>query len=73
MGFEALGSVEKFGVLKFGVWEYWLDLKVCDEGPLISFILILGGSRDLVSEVISTLIGVISNYKCSYLIYNPSY
>ena len=27
----------------------------------------------LVSKVISTLIGVISNYKYSYLIYNPSY
>ena len=28
---------------------------------------------DLVSKVISTLIGVISTYKYSYLIYNPSY
>ena len=34
---------------------------------------LLGGSGDLVSKVISTLIGVISNYKYSYLIYNPSY
>ena len=34
---------------------------------------VLGGSGDLVSKVISTLIGVISNYKYSYLIYNPSY
>ena len=34
---------------------------------------LLGGSRDLVSKVISPLIGVISNYKYSYLIYNPSY
>ena len=34
---------------------------------------VLGGSGDLVSKVISTLIGVISNYKHSYLIYNPSY
>ena len=34
---------------------------------------ILGGSWDLVSKVISPLIGVISNYKYSYLIYNPSY
>ena len=32
----------------------------------------LGGSWDLVSTVISTLIGVISTYKCSYLNYNPS-
>ena len=34
---------------------------------------LLGGSGDLVSKVISTLIGVISNYKYSYLSYNPSY
>ena len=34
---------------------------------------ILGGSWDLVSAVISTLSGVISNYKYSYLNYNPSY
>ena len=34
---------------------------------------LLGGSWDLVSKVISTLIGVISNYKYSYLIYNPTY
>ena len=32
-----------------------------------------GVSGDLVSKVISTLIGVISNYKYSYLSYNPSY
>ena len=34
---------------------------------------LLGGSGDLVSKVISTLIGVISNYKYSYRIYKPSY
>ena len=34
---------------------------------------ILKGSGDLVSKVISPLIGVISNYKYSYLIYKPSY
>ena len=34
---------------------------------------LLGGSGDLVSKVISTLIGVISGYKYSYLTYNPSY
>ena len=34
---------------------------------------VLRGSGDLVSKVISPLIGVISNYKYSYLIYNPSY
>ena len=33
----------------------------------------LGGSWDLVSMVISTLIGLISNYKYSYLSNNPSY
>ena len=31
------------------------------------------GPGDLVSKVISPLIGVISHYKYSYLIYNPSY
>ena len=35
--------------------------------------LVLGGSWDLVSRVISTLIGVISNYKYTYLNYNPGY
>ena len=34
---------------------------------------VFGGSGDLVSPVISTLIGVISNYKYRYPIYNPSY
>ena len=34
---------------------------------------VLGGSLFLVSKVISTLIGVINNYKYSYLIYNPTY
>ena len=33
----------------------------------------VGGSGDLVSKVIGTLIGVISKYKYSYLIDNPSY
>ena len=33
----------------------------------------LGGSWDLVSMVISTLIGLISNSKHSYLSNNPSY
>ena len=32
---------------------------------------VLGGSWDLVSKVISTLIGAISNYKYSYHNYNP--
>ena len=35
--------------------------------------LILGGSWDLASKVISTLSGVISSDKYSYLNYNPSY
>ena len=34
---------------------------------------LLGGSWDLVSMVISTLTGVISSYKYSYLNYNPRY
>ena len=41
--------------------------------PAIWALHILGGSWDLVSKVISTLSGVISNYKYGYLIYNPSY
>ena len=39
-------------------------------GPRTS---ILGGSWDLVSRVISTLIGVVSNCNYSYLTCNPSY
>ena len=35
--------------------------------------IILGGSWDLVSRVISTVLGVLSNYNYSYLTYNPSY
>ena len=31
---------------------------------------VLGGSWDLASKVISPLVGVISNYKYSYLVYN---
>ena len=42
-------------------------------GALESNLEVLGGSGDLVSKVISPLIGVIRNYKYSYLIYNPSY
>ena len=34
---------------------------------------LLGGSWDLVSTGISTLTGVITSYKYSYLIYNHSY
>ena len=34
---------------------------------------LLGGSWDLVTKVISTLSGAISNCKYSYLSYNPSY
>ena len=34
---------------------------------------ILGGSGVLVSKVTSTLIGVISNYKYSYLMYHRNY
>ena len=45
-------------------------------GDLVSRLsveLLLGGSWDLVSTVISTINGVISRYKYSYLNYNPSY
>ena len=34
---------------------------------------VLGGSGHIASKVTSTLIGVISNCKYSYRIYNPSY
>ena len=34
---------------------------------------LLGGSWDLVSTVITSLLGDISSYKYVYLIYNPSY
>ena len=34
---------------------------------------VLGGSWDLVSTVIGTLTGVITNYNYSYLVYNHSY
>ena len=39
----------------------------------IVFNIVLGGSWDLVSTVISTLTGVRTNYKYSYLVYNHSY
>ena len=35
--------------------------------------ILLGGSWDLVSRVISTLTGVVSSYKYSYHNSNPSY
>ena len=35
--------------------------------------LLLGGSGDLVSTVLSTLTGAIASYKCSSFFYNPSY
>ena len=34
---------------------------------------LLGGSWGLVSTVLGTLTGVITNYKCSYLVYNCKY
>ena len=40
--------------------------------PSVCIIALLGGSWDLVSTVISTLTGVISTYKYSYLNCNPS-
>ena len=47
-----------------------LALEICDGECVWD---VLGGSWDLVSKVISTLIGVISTYKYSYLIYNLTY
>ena len=47
-------------------------MKSPDREPSLPVVL-LGGSWDLVSAVISTLSGVIRNYKYSYLNYNPSY
>ena len=43
------------------------------ESVLLPSPFLLGGSWDLVSTVISTLTGVITSYKYSYLIYNHSY
>ena len=40
---------------------------------MLAWLSLLGGSWDLVSKVISTLIGVKSSYKYSYLIYTPTY
>ena len=50
----------------------------CRTGRSVAFLRfeycrLLGGSWDLVSMVIRTLRGVISNYKYSYLNYDPSY
>ena len=42
------------------------------KGMLIG-VMILGGSWDLVSRVISTLIRVISRYNYGYLTCNPTY
>ena len=74
-----LGVGSKFsasGIHDEGFLEAWVA--VCDcmaESMGLGFNIpgVLGGSWDLVSKVIRTLIGVISTYKYSYLIYNPSY
>ena len=50
---------------------FWKPERV--DGNGISPGTLLGGSWDLVSRVISTLIGVISKYNYSYLSYNLSY
>ena len=42
----------------------------CVVAPVSQFRLVLGGSWDLASKVLSTLIGVIISYNYSYLIYN---
>ena len=65
-------------VLRFGSGHLFLRFVCGAEGDLEIEVgdlgSILGGALgDLVSKVISTLIGVISNYRYSYLIYNPSY
>ena len=51
--------------LKVSMWVF-MGLGCCT-------LSVLGGSWDLVSKNISTLIGVESTYKYGYLIYNPSY
>ena len=51
--------------------EWWLPKITPTRNP--SKPTLLGGSWDLVSKVISTINGVISRYKYSYLNYNPSY
>ena len=50
------------------------DVDSCGkEGGLLKLQILLGGSWDLVSRVIRTLIGAISRYINSYLPYNPTY
>ena len=50
-----------------------LDLRrSCSEQRRHRMGAVLGGSGDLVSKVISPLIGVISNYQYSYLVYSPT-
>ena len=62
-------GTKALGVDGLVVW----DLKFrCSEAPNLLCKARLGGSWDLVSMVISTLIGVISNYKYGYLNNNPS-
>ena len=56
-----LWGLEDGGALLPGPW----DIRCPQE--------LLGGSWNLVSKVISTLIGVISNCKYSYLMYSLSY
>ena len=48
-------------------------LRALRSGSGFCRVTILGGSWDLVSKVIRTLIGVIGSCKYSYLTYNPSY
>ena len=57
-----------------GIWALIItSLRVPYHGSISAMWGVLGGSWDLVSTVISTLSGVTSNYKYSYLNYNPSY
>ena len=53
-----------------GSWAFWGRVSALGARSLR----VPGGSWDLVSKVLSTLIGVISSsYKYSYPNYNPSY
>ena len=58
-----------------GTWEPLVEDLVRSRTPerLTKSQSVLGGSWDLVSKARSTLIGVVGNYRLSYLIYNPNY
>ena len=59
--------------LRRQIWRYVIVGSAIVLDSALAESLLLGGSWDLVSTVTSTLIGAISKYKYSFLIYNLSY